>query len=295
MIGRNETVLNGFGTIRTESVGNTSHTTGLFHSYHPAGADRKARGHVAFSAKIDEKGDLVWRFDDLDTHARYVPAAERGNEAEGIPDFPKEVIAEMRRISETLEDRDPNAYFFQALGALRMESNGLGRAISAQHDTIQHLGKLLADPREPKDHWVSAQEAGAAKGHNRPTTPEERTRRREGWSDSVAKAEARLVAMGPKEIARKAMLDAMVEGLREWSRTRANMQDRTPSQAMYAARDAHLAPSTLVVQPARDLTRQAAGLAQATGPSDRQAPTAKGPASERPVLTVGVRRDAAER
>lgn len=295
MMGKNETVLNGFGTIRTESVGNTSHTTGLFHSYHPAGAEMKARGHVAFSAKIDEKGELVWHFDDSNTRARSVPAAERGSEADGIPDHPKEVLAEMRRISETLEERDQNGYFFQALGALQMESNGLERAISAQHDTIRHLGKLLADPREPKEHWISAQEAGAPKGHHRPTTPEERARSREGWSDSVARAEARLVAMGPKEIARKAMLDAMVSGLREWSRTRANMQDRTPSQAMYAARDAHLAPSTLVVQSAKDLTSQAARLTLATGPSARQAPAAKGPASERPVLTAGVARDAVER
>jgi hypothetical protein len=292
---RNETVLNGFGTIRTESVGSTSYTTGLFHTYHPAGADSKAPGHVAFSAKIDEKGELLWRFDDSNTRARSVPADERGSETDGIPDHPKEVLAEMRRISETLEQRDPNAYFFQALGALEMESNGLWRAISAQHDTIRHLGKLLGDPREPKEHWVSAQEAGAAKGHHRPTTPEERARSREGWSDSVTKAEARLVAMAPKEIARKAMLDAMVSGLREWSRTRDNMQGMTPSQAMYAARDAHLAPSTLVVHTAKDLTRQAARLALATGPSDRQVPAAKGPASERPVLTVGVGRNSAER
>src|SRR3546814_13017657 len=80
-------------------------------------------------------------------------------------DFPPVVIAEMRRISEKLYERDPVAWFFQTIGALDMELDSRLRKDDDLVRTIQHLTDMLGKPPEPHQHFVPTEECG----HNKET------------------------------------------------------------------------------------------------------------------------------
>src|SRR3546814_19764999 len=58
-------------------------------------------------------------------------------------DFPPVVIAEMRRISEKLYERDPVAWFFQTIGALDMELDSRLRKEDDLVRTIQQDRKSV--------------------------------------------------------------------------------------------------------------------------------------------------------
>src|SRR3546814_4144872 len=173
------TVLPGVGTIHSHSVGNTSHTTGFDHYFLPEGAEKEIPGHVRFSTFIDEDGRIAWRFVyATGPISRKRDWREPRLDEETQIDFPPVVIAEMRRISEKLYERDPVAWFFQTIGALDMELDSRLRKEDDLVRTIQHLTEMLGKPHEPKQHFVTAEECGLKKGFHRTATPEEREARR---------------------------------------------------------------------------------------------------------------------
>lgn len=215
---RNHTTLPGIGTIHTHSVGSTAHTTGIDHYFKAEGADRAITGSVRYAATIAEDGSVAW----ILAHV-HGPSSRRRDwklprlTEETQEDFPAEVVSEMRRLSETLEERDPTDWFFHALGAVEMELDRLTARRQESERTIEHLGGLLADASEPRSHFVSAAEAGAPKGHFRIATPEERAERRALWERNLAKARAAIARFDEEKGARVAMLRRMRAALRTWS------------------------------------------------------------------------------
>ena len=215
---RNHTVMPGIGKIHTHSVGNTSYTTGLDHYFLAEGAEKPVTGSVRFSAFVDDAGEIAWRF----VHAEGPEARKRGwkeprlTEATQV-DFPAEAIVEMRRLSETLQERDQTGWFFHALGAVDME---LRDRVGKQDEiarAIQTLEGLLAKPNEPVNHFVSAAEAGADKGFHRPATPEEKAARRADWTARLANRRVALADLAIEQDDRVALLTRLRTTLRDWS------------------------------------------------------------------------------
>jgi hypothetical protein len=261
-------VLEGFGTIFSQSVGSTAHATAIHHAYIPEGADRSVRGHVSFSAAIDEKGDVAWRYSgssgkEQDARSWKEPKVTEAD----VPDFPKEVVAEMRRLSETFEQRDPVHFMFHALGAVEMEAERLKRRIEDPKGTISHLSDALRDPAAPRKHFVSAEEAGAEKGHHRDSTLEEREERRGKWRESIERAEQKLEGMKDMEILRHAMLVDMSRALRDWSNVPRTGRSELPSEVLARVRDEHLPKAS------GGIMSQAAGVGVVEGSTGSKGPS----------------------
>lgn len=278
-------VLEGFGTIFSQSVGSTAHTTAIHHAYIPEGADRAVRGHVSFSSMIDEKGDVAWRYSgssgkEQDARSWREPKITEAD----VPDFPREVVAEMRRLSETFEQRDPVHFMFHALGAVEMEAEKLKRRIEDPRGTIAHLTDALRDPAAPRKHFVSAEEAGAEKGHHRESTPEEREERRGKWRESIERAERKLEGMRDVEIPRHAMLTDMSRALREWSNVPRAERRELPSEVLARVRDEHMPKER------GGILSQAAGIGGAG-----EASSSKGPSTGMDATVAALRSRVAER
>lgn len=186
---------------------------------------------------------------------------------DAIPDFPKEVVAEMRRLSETFEQRDPVHFMFHALGAVEMEAERLKRRIEDPKATIAHLTDALRDPAAPRKHFVSAEEAGAEKGHHRESTPEEREERRGKWRETIGRAELKLEGMRDVEIPRHAMLSDMSRALRAWSNVPRADRREMPSEVLARVRDEHMPRER------SGILSQAAGIGGAGEASSSKGPT----------------------
>lgn len=218
------TVLPGVGTIHSHGVGSCAHTTGFDHYFLPEGAEKQIAGNVRFSTFIEEDGSLAWRF----VHAigpisRKRDWREPRLDEETQLDYPPAVLAEMRRLSETLHERDPVAWFFQTIGALDMELDSRLRKEDDLVRTVQHLTELLANPQEPTKHFVSAEECGLDKGFFRTASPEEREARRDLWRTNLSRAQTRLTALRSNQGERVALLRRLRSSMTGWSkRTGAN-------------------------------------------------------------------------
>ena len=219
---KDHTVLPGIGRIHTHGVGNTRHTTGLDHYFLAEGAEKPVVGSVRFSAHVSETGGIAWRF----VHADGPMARKRHwNDPrvteETQADFPAEVVAEMRRLSETLQKRDQTAWFFHALAAVDIELRGRTDKQADIARTISLLEGLLAKQSEPVKHFVSAEEAGTDKGHHRLATPEEKAARRLDWATRLAAKRIELETLTASQADRVAMLKRLYETLHDWSGRRA--------------------------------------------------------------------------
>src|SRR3546814_10932515 len=111
--------------------------------------------HVRFSTFIDEDGRIAWRF----VYATGPISRKRDWREPRLDEetqiaFPPVVIAEMRRISEKLYERDPVAWFFPTIGALDMELDSRLRTEDASLRPIQHLSEILGKPQQPTQHYV---------------------------------------------------------------------------------------------------------------------------------------------
>lgn len=229
---RNHTVMPGVGKIHTHSVGNTSYTTGLDHYFLAEGAEKRVAGSVRFSAFVDETGRIAWRFVHVEgPEARRIGWKGPRPTEQTQTDFPAAAIAEMRRLCETLQERDQTGWFFHALGAVDMElRDRVGKQDEIQR-AVDTLARLLADPNEPKKHFVTAEQAGADKGFHRPATTEEKTERRADWTGRLANRRAALAVLTAEQADRVALLTRLRDTLRDWSGRKA---PRTSPYDLYA-------------------------------------------------------------
>lgn len=207
------TILPGFGKIHSQTVGNTSHTTGYDHYFLADGAEKPHPGLVRFAAYVTEDGQIAWKMISASGATYSSPSSRDENDTS----FPPEVIAEMRRISETLGERSPTGWFFTALSAVQMEIDRLKKPIGDAERAVEHLTLLLSDPNEPRQHFVSAEEAGQPKGFRRDATPAERDERRAMWQRNLNRDTKRLADAHVANDARLAMLKTLERALRNWS------------------------------------------------------------------------------
>lgn len=121
VLGKSVTVP-GLGEFGYFSVGSILHSRGIEHFFQPEGAASRIDGTVRFSAYVDLDGDLKWKFD----HAEGPNSRERAYDAPPLTeetqiDFPSEVVAEMRRLTETLHEREPGLWYHQVISAIDIE------------------------------------------------------------------------------------------------------------------------------------------------------------------------------
>lgn len=181
----------GIGRVYGHSVGSCSHTTGFDLFFKAEGADEATRGMVRFVARVAEDGTLVWVFDQASGGTTRDWRLPKITELEQ-PYFPPEAMAAMRKVAETLGERDQTAWFFQTIGAIDIELNGLLYERGRLVDTDVHLTGLLEDPSLPKDEFVPKTET--EKGFFRPATDEERAARRTTWQANIERSRRKLAA-----------------------------------------------------------------------------------------------------
>jgi putative ubiquitin-RnfH superfamily antitoxin RatB of RatAB toxin-antitoxin module len=175
-------------------------------------------GSIRFAAYVADDGTIQWRFvhstgtNSRKRHWKDAPLTE-----ETQVDFPAAAVAEMRRLSETMHEKPDNAWFFSALGAVDMETEDRVRKERDLQRTVEVLAPLLADPSEPRQHFVPAAEAGTPKGYHRDATAEERAERRAMWTERHDKAVAALAALTEAQADRLAMLRRLKVALHDWS------------------------------------------------------------------------------
>lgn len=189
----------GLGSFIYQCVGNTSHTTGCDHFFLREGADKPHRGAVRFKARVTTEGSIAWDI------------------ASAPEAFPPAVIEVMRQRMETLKDREPSSWMFHALGAAEIQLKALNAERSQDDISIHVLTPLLANPTEPKQHWVSAVEGGQPKGFHRPATAEERKAKRAVWAKSLKAARQSIAAFEDKNASYVDMLKRQVSALRNWA------------------------------------------------------------------------------
>lgn len=232
MYARRNTTIPGLGIIHGYSVGGCSHTSGFDMHFLAEGADEPVKGHVRFSTFVADDGTLQWRFVSATGNGhwnrdwRLPPITEQDQ-----PYYPAEVMTAMRREVETLGERDPNAWFFQTVGAIDVELNDLLAKRANIAHTDLYLSSLLRDPAEPKTHFVTPAEAGAKKGFMRPSTQEERDARRTMWAERIEKSRTDLVRFDAEHGKRIVLLERLRAAMRTWS---TRMREQSP-MAIYAA------------------------------------------------------------
>jgi hypothetical protein len=235
---RNHTVLPGIGTIHTQGVAN-AFVGSLSHSFLAEGADKSVAGSVVLGVRIADDGSTHWvveTIDGPDARKRHYDAKPTENDQ---ADFPAEAVAEMRRLSETLEERDPTGWFFDVLQRAERELELVDRARKDLVRTIEHMDELLGDPSQPRQHYVSKAESGLGKGFHRDATDAERAERRAWWERQREKARTGLAAHDRDIGPRTEMLKVVRSSLRSWSGDKGPTRRRPPSQVMAEALDAH--------------------------------------------------------
>lgn len=227
---RNHTVIPGIGTIFTQGVSN-AYTSSLEHMFKAEGAEKAVRGRVLFGVRIADDGSTHWVVEEITgpSTRRLAYNDPRPTEADQT-DFPAEAMAEMRRLSETYCESSPTGWFFDVLQRAEDDLKHLDREREQIARGIETRTELLADPNEPRRHFVSKEQAGpdATKGFMRASTADERAERRAWWTAENERARARLEAHDAGQGRRTAMLRAIVRDLRIWSNTSPRNQRRSP-------------------------------------------------------------------
>lgn len=232
---RNHTIMPGVGTIHTQGVAN-AYLDWQEHTFLAEDAEKPVAGRVLFGLRIADDGSTHWVMDDVNG-----PATRRLHWSEAKPteqdqaDFPPEVVAEMRRLSETLEERSPTAWFFAVHNRAGDELRSLKHERTRLFDGIIHLGKLLADPTEPKQHFVTKKESGQEKGFFRDATSEERVERRAAWKRNLERHRTDLETHDREKGPRTAMLGAIQSALSVWSAIPSSEQRLLPSKVVAEA------------------------------------------------------------
>jgi len=246
---RNHTVVPGVGTIHTQGVAD-AYLDWQEHTFLAEGADAPVAGRILFGLRIADDGSTHWVMDEVNG-----PATRRLHWSEPKPterdqaDFPPEAVAEMRRLSETLEERDPTGWFFAVHNRAGDELRRLKRERTRLTDGILHIGKLLADPSEPSQHFVTKAQCGRDKGFFRAATDEERAERRAAWKRGLDRDRVNLETHDREKGARTAMLGVIRSALSVWSGVPDSKQRRLPSTVVAEALAA-LGAGTSVTSPA---------------------------------------------
>lgn len=211
------TVIPGIGKIYTHSVGSTAHTTGLDHYFLPENADKPICGHVRFSAAIADDGSVIWECVSIDSpNSRKLHRKDARPTEATQTDYPSEALAEMRRLSETLHDRDPVTWFFHVLSATEISLDALISKRNEYKHTIQQLDSLLSNPLEPIRQFVPSPEP-EGRGHFRPATAKEHADTRAAWRRRENDASKSIIEHDQNFGSRTAMLHRIKSSLRTWA------------------------------------------------------------------------------
>ncbi len=212
----------GLGEFGYFSVGSILHSRGIEHFFQPEGAASRIDGSVRFSAYVDPDGDLKWKFD----HAEGPHSRKRAYDAPPLTeetqiDFPSDVAAEMRRLTETLHERQPGLWYHQAVSAIDIELKEFEKAEAEHVRFIRIFTGLLANPELPKSHFDEAPPGSHSVGTFRPATDAEREESREFWRKGIAEREDTLTKLRADTADRIALLTRLREAMNKWSRTKA--------------------------------------------------------------------------
>lgn len=207
-----------FGLIHGQTVGNTSHTTGIDFSYIAYGEAEPVVGSVRFAAFVGDDGSIEWKF----VHATGPLARKRSYRDEALTeqtqlDYPPQVVAAMRAAAQAMHLEPSNSWFFSALGAVQMELEQREGKQQELERAVENFTKFLSNPAEPRQTFVSAKDAGADKGHHRPATAEETAERRAMWNRNLERDTQSLADLHVEQDDRLAMLRRVRAALREWS------------------------------------------------------------------------------
>lgn len=222
---KKNTVVPGLGTIHSQGVGDTTYVTGLDHQFLAEDADKPVPGVVRFSAYVSDTGEIAWRFVFAEGPLSRAGRWNGPKPAEDTQlDYPAAAVAEMRRLSETLQEREQTSWFFHALGAVDIELRARTDRDKDIRRTISLLEGLLAKQSEPVKHFVSAEEAGQPKGFHRLATADEKAARRLEWSTRLDERRTALETLKVEQDDRVAMLTRLRDTLRDWSGRKAPRQ-----------------------------------------------------------------------
>lgn len=235
---RHHTVLPGIGTVHGEGVAD-AFVSSISYAFLAEGADKQTAGSVVFGVRIGDDGSTHWVLESIhgpDARKRHHDAP--ATETDQI-DFPREAVAEMRRLSETSEERDPTGWFFDVFQRAEREITLNGRARKDLLGTIGHMNELLADPSKPTEQYVPKKDSGQGKGFYREATEAERAERRAWWQRQLERSRKGLAAHDRDVLPRTEMLKIVYSTLREWSRGKGNAPRPLPSQVMAEALETH--------------------------------------------------------
>lgn len=209
----------GVGRIYGHAVGSCSHTMGFDMCFMAEGADEATRGTVRFSARVAEDGSLQWLFRGMTQNMtrdwRLPPITEHDQ-----PYYSAEAMAAMRRMVETMGERDAFGWYAQTQSAVDMELDGLQREFDLLIRSDADLTILLGDPSQPREQYVSKKEDPERKDFMRPATEEERATRRATWTENLARARNRLETLRTEKGARLALLQRLSVSMRGFSKNK---------------------------------------------------------------------------
>lgn len=209
----------GVGRIYGYAVGSCSHTMGFDMCFMAEGADEATRGTVRFSAFVDDDGSLQWRFGGMTQSMtrdwKLPPVTEHDQ-----PYYPAEAMVAMRRMVETMGERDAFGWYAQTQSAIDIELNGLQRKFDLLVQSDTDLTRLLGDPDQPRQQYVPKKDDPDCKGFMRPATDEERASRRTAWTDNLARARTRLETLRAEKGTRLALLQRLSVSMRGFSRNK---------------------------------------------------------------------------
>lgn len=233
---KKHTLAPGLGKIYSHAVGSTSGSTGFDHYFLPEGADKPIIGTVRFSTYIAENGEVAWAFVSAEGPiSRKRSWRDLALTEETQVDFPPAAIAEMRRISETLYERDPAEWFYQAIGALDHEINSLNDVENQLVRFIKNFTAFLANPNEPARIFVHTPLPRQEKGHFRVATPAERKARRDTWQKNLTRSKASLTKHRAEQSDRLALLKRLRSAMAKWTGSAGSKKAANPFELYQAA------------------------------------------------------------
>lgn len=216
-------ILPGLGTIHSHSVGSTAYTTGHDHYFLAEGAEKPVSGAVRFAAAVGDDGEIEWRFvmatgpNQRKRHWKDPVITE-----DTQTDFPAKVIAEMRRLTETMHEREQTSWFFHAHGAVDMELRRREDEEAKLSRSIEILTDLLSNASEPKKHFVPAAESDTGKGYYRDATTDETIAHRALWAKRLDSATTKLATLKSEQTDRIALLKRVGKALSNWAHQKKN-------------------------------------------------------------------------
>lgn len=167
------------GRFVAQPVGNTSYCQGLHIAAHLAGEDERARGLLSFGARLEMDGTVTW-------HRQQVGYCEIKHERA------EEIQEAALGVARTWFERDPShcAIYYHDLA--KKELWDLRRLLRDEQHTIDYLGKLLKDPKEPQAHNVKNAEG---EWEHVLHTEAERAEYRNRWAHSIRRATSKLAQL----------------------------------------------------------------------------------------------------